>query len=82
MHGFKVKQIEHRKHTGRTGTHRYPYNPKGGYITVTGHAFNVEKAQKAMGINWMKKSENLAEAIPPVYSEYIGKQFLQGVADE
>lgn len=31
--------------------------------------------QKAMGIDWMNLCE-LSQAIPPAYSEYIGKEFL------
>lgn len=35
----------------------------------------VEIGHKAMGINWMNKEE-LAQAIPPVYTEWIGRQLL------
>jgi hypothetical protein len=31
---------------------------------------------KGMGIDWMKKREEVREAIPPAYTEYIGKQLL------
>ena len=34
---------------------------------------------EAMGIDWMTKRE-LAEAIPPAYTEFIGRQFLTVVA--
>jgi len=29
-----------------------------------------------MGINWISDKKMLAEAIPPAYSEYIGREFL------
>lgn len=32
--------------------------------------------EKEMGINWMNSKE-LAQAIPPAYSKYIGEQFLE-----
>jgi len=31
--------------------------------------------QDAMGIHWMKSRKEIAEAIPPAYSEYIARQF-------
>lgn len=36
---------------------------------------NIEVGRKAMGINWMRRGE-LSEAIPPAYTEYLGRQFL------
>lgn len=38
-------------------------------------AKSLQHAQEAMGINWMTYEE-LAEAIPPVYCEFIGEQLL------
>jgi DNA (cytosine-5)-methyltransferase 1 len=35
-----------------------------------------ERAKKMMGIDWMNKEE-LVQAIPPVYTEWIGKQLLE-----
>ncbi|NOU19407.1 MAG: DNA cytosine methyltransferase [Bacteroidales bacterium] len=37
----------------------------------------VETWSFAMGIDWMKKDTELAEAIPPAYTEYIGKQLFK-----
>ncbi len=47
-----------------------------GFLTVTG-GFNSSKAaaERAMGIDWMTKAE-LAQAIPPDYTEFIGRQLL------
>jgi DNA (cytosine-5)-methyltransferase 1 len=42
--------------------------PSGGKTAET-----IEQAREAMGINWMIWGE-LVEAIPPVYTEYLGKQ--------
>jgi DNA (cytosine-5)-methyltransferase 1 len=44
--------------------------PKGGHT-----AKSIEQAREAMGIDWMIWGE-LVEAIPPVYTEIIGKQIL------
>lgn len=37
--------------------------------------------QKAMGINWMELEE-LSEAIPPAYTEFIGKYLMQAINEE
>lgn len=47
-----------------------------GFISVYGDRFSVPVAQKAMGIDWMTRKE-LAQAIPPAYTEYIGTQLLR-----
>ena len=49
---------------------------EGDYIQVVGHFSNIEYAKKAMGIDWMT-GEELREAIPPAYTEFIGKQILE-----
>jgi DNA (cytosine-5)-methyltransferase 1 len=52
----------------------------GDYVTVAGHGGNGSNAYPvwcdAMRIDWMNKDE-LKEAIPPVYAEYIGKRLLE-----
>ena len=40
-----------------------------------GHAKGWRLAAEAMGIDWMKRDE-LTQAIPPVFTEYIGRQML------
>lgn len=41
-------------------------------------AASLEEGSEAMGINWMEWRE-LAEAIPPAYTEYIGRHLLEAV---
>lgn len=50
------------------------------YISVVGHFSNVEYARRAMGIDWMTRDE-LAQAIPPIYTEYIGRWFMNMLFD-
>jgi DNA (cytosine-5)-methyltransferase 1 len=45
-------------------------------MTVAGHFINLPYASKCMGIDWMNREE-LAEAIPPAYTEYIGHQLME-----
>jgi DNA (cytosine-5)-methyltransferase 1 len=47
--------------------------PKGGRTART-----VKEARDAMGIDWMLWGE-LVEAIPPVYTEHLGKQLLEAI---
>ena len=44
-----------------------------------GHAIGWRLAAEAMGIDWMKRDE-LTQAIPPAYTEYIGKGLLKELA--
>jgi DNA (cytosine-5)-methyltransferase 1 len=45
------------------------------HITVAGHNYDFEDGKAAMQINWMTKDE-LSEAIPPAYTEFIGRQLI------
>ena len=50
-------------------------------ISIAGHNFSVGDARTAMGIEWMTAAE-LSQAIPPAYTEYIGKYLMQEVMEE
>lgn len=71
---------EHRPHpkkpllqVGHTG------HKDGDYMIVAGHFSDLPYAKKAMGIDWMTRDE-LAQAIPPAYTEWIGKQLLRALS--
>lgn len=51
----------------------------GQYIHVVGHFSGVEYASKAMGISWMTQGE-LAQAIPPIYTQWIGQHLMDTFA--
>ena len=67
--------------TGRTSGNGKGYSTfdDGDYITVAGHNFRFTDGQVAMGIDWMKTQHELAESIPPAYTEFLGKQMLRAV---
>lgn len=68
---FPVAQPSHEPHTARQAKMGRP--PKGGeFIQVVGNFSGVQRAREAMGIDWMTRDE-LREAIPPAYSEFIGR---------
>lgn len=46
------------------------------YLTIVGNDYIAEDGRKAMGIDWMTRKE-LSQAIPPAYTEWIGKQLMQ-----
>lgn len=48
----------------------------GTYISIAGHFSPVSKGREAMGIEWMRREE-LKEAVPPCFTEFLGKQLLQ-----
>lgn len=45
------------------------------FMHVVGNFSGVAKARTAMGIDWMTR-DDLREAVPPAYTEHIGRQLL------
>jgi DNA (cytosine-5)-methyltransferase 1 len=48
------------------------------WFQVVGNTGDANGARKAMGIDWMTRDE-LAQAIPPAYTEFIGHQLMQHI---
>jgi DNA (cytosine-5)-methyltransferase 1 len=40
-------------------------------MSVSGHIAPIAKAREVMGIDWTNREE-LAESIPPAFTEYVG----------
>jgi DNA (cytosine-5)-methyltransferase 1 len=48
----------------------------GTVMSISGHVSPIAKAREVMGIDWMTRDE-LAESIPPAYTEFIGRQLIE-----
>jgi DNA (cytosine-5)-methyltransferase 1 len=70
----------HLRHSKRLSNGRLGRYFRGGepVVTVAGHMFNKAAGERAMGISWMTKDE-LAEAVPPAYGLWIGRQLIRYV---
>ena len=68
-------QPAHPRHTAKAAKPGAIAGP-GEFWCVGGHFGQKDKAQRAMGINWMKTQSEIANAIPPAYTEFIGKQLM------
>ena len=51
---------------------------KGGGNRIKRKHLGVERGRQAMGIDWMTREE-LSEAIPPAYTEHIGRQLIDAL---
>ena len=81
MTNFPVSPLPHEKHI-------WGGVKAGLYMTVAGHGGNnksgnygVPAWRAAMDMDWPTTRHELAEAIPPAYTEYIGLQFLRARLD-
>jgi DNA (cytosine-5)-methyltransferase 1 len=67
---FPVEQPRHYPHTARQAKMGRPVED-GDFIQVVGNFSNADYARAAMGIPWLGRNQ-LKEAIPPAYTQYIG----------
>lgn len=70
---FPVKHLGHNPHIAKTTKMGRKPKPDE-FVYVVGNFSGVKEAHAAMRIGWMTNKE-LAEAIPPPYTQYIGEEF-------
>ncbi|WP_435601224.1 DNA methylase [Streptomyces sp. C10-9-1] len=82
---WTAEQPAHVPHRGRVRGWRHGEFFDGPYVAAYGNGGGkptVPELQAAMGITWTDVREELTEAIPPAYSEWIGRAFLAQAAVE
>ncbi|NED15786.1 DNA methylase [Streptomyces sp. SID9124] len=76
---WTVPQPAHPRHRGYVRGYRHGVYRDGPYVAAYGAGggkATVPEMQAAMGITWTDVREELTEAIPPAYSEHIGRALL------
>lgn len=80
VEGFDCPQPEHIPHRGKVKGWRHGVYQDGPYYavygTVGGGKGNAQQWAKAMGIDWTISAAGITEAIPPAYTEYIGRSLI------
>jgi hypothetical protein len=79
LSSMKVDQPRHVPHRGRVRGWRHGEYHAGDYVAAYGSGggkATVAEMQHALGIDWTDVREELTEAIPPAYTEHIGRAFL------
>ncbi|MCY0960820.1 DNA methylase [Streptomyces sp. H27-H5] len=77
VHGWTPMALPHPKHRGRVRGWRHGQYHDGPYLAVYGKGggkATVPEMQAALGIDWTDVHEELTEAIPPAYTQYLGEQ--------
>lgn len=59
----------------KIGTRAASYQDSSGRTHYRPHLGTLAEGQRAMGIDWMTRGE-LSQAVPPAYTEFIGRQLL------
>lgn len=77
--GWTTPKPRHRRHQGRVRGWRHGEWHDGPYVAAYGKGggkATVPEMQVALGIDWTDVHEELTEAIPPAFTEWIGRRFL------
>lgn len=83
LSGFTVPQPPHPRHAGYVRGMRHGVVREGPYVAAYGSGggkATVAEMQHALGIDWTDVREELTEAIPPAYTQYIGQAFARAVS--
>lgn len=79
-----LMQPPHPRHRGRVAGYRHGQKFDGPYFAVYGDGGgkgSLAEWRTAMGIDWMTSKAELAEAIPPHYTNFIGQQLIHQIRE-
>ncbi|MFF5508103.1 DNA methylase [[Kitasatospora] papulosa] len=79
---WTIDRPAHPKHRGYVRGYRHGIYRDGPYVAAYGSGggkATISEMQQAMGITWTDVREELTEAIPPAFSEHIGRALLTAV---
>jgi len=62
-----------------TNSHRSYDRGESPFVCLAGHNFERREGEQAMQIDWMSSRRELAQAIPPAYTEWIGRQLIEAI---
>jgi len=80
--GWSMPQPAHVKHRGRVRGWRHGEYFDGPYLACYGNGGGKGSAtewQQALGVDWMNDKADLAQAVPPAYTELIGRGLMSVV---
>lgn len=80
--GLTIGQPLHPDHRGRVAGMRHGQWFEGPYFAVYGDGGgkgSVPQWQQAMGIDWTDNRKSIAEAIPPLYAQFIGEALMKHI---
>jgi hypothetical protein len=81
--GWSIDRPAHVPHRGRVRGWRHGRFYDGPYVAAYGNGGGkptITELQAAMGMDWTDVREELTEAIPPAYTEFIGRAYLIAAA--
>ncbi|SEG46084.1 hypothetical protein SAMN05216223_105304 [Actinacidiphila yanglinensis] len=76
---WSADRPRHKAHRGRVRGWRHGEFHDGPYVAAYGNGGGkptVSELQAAMGITWTDVREELTEAVPPAFGEWLGRSFL------
>lgn len=77
---FLIVPPKHPKHSERCSRNGYLPSITHPFMTITGGKHSIawrDRAATEKGVPWMKDIREICEAIPPAYSEYIGRAAMK-----
>ncbi|MFK8849383.1 DNA methylase [Streptomyces sp. Ac-502] len=80
--GWSAEQPPHPRHRGKVRGWRHGRYFDGPYVAAYGSGggkATVDEIRRAKGIDWSTDHFRLREALPPAYTEWVGRAFLASV---